>query len=511
MKKDLVKRATIGDPATPWETLLAAGTEALREIGTKLPKPKANPDSILFCEPDEGDALTEEQADFLLDNHLLATGIPTGKRFPYSRLERLLNYMVEWISCCFISRNEARAICGNAGLFLALASNNDAWKLGLFYGELMWDSLAPDVFLRETSRAADDDRNLDVRLGAIGALRKRDPNKAREKIESLWTAGAKSKLKLTELRTKALATLRVGLCDEDVPFLERAVQTEDVDIFRDAIRLLARLPTSRVGRELRALGDATLTRDGRFVPPLYSQEMARLGIPKRDGVLLGVEVLGAIPTDYWEERFGATPEKIAESIPFLPETEPIYSGWVLAFAKFGAFGGSESWARALEPIGLALEFEELEDKVLEKFMKELADGYSSRADLFHLYALNLAPKAELEFKLKKTERTIKNPRKRELEMFSLRVTYEPKPWSDEFCDEYYRIALESGPVPHEFESTFAGNIRNFSRPVREKILAELKKNPDASKRRKSSISIAEYQASRADDVERIIGDYRLVD
>ena len=104
MKKDLVKRATIGDPATPWETLLAVGAEALRKAGTSCPKPSTEPEQILFCKPDEGEELTEEQADFLLKTWLYSVGIATGKRFPASRIRRLLKEINEWAS--FHSRTD---------------------------------------------------------------------------------------------------------------------------------------------------------------------------------------------------------------------------------------------------------------------------------------------------------------------------------------------------------------------------------------------------------------------
>ena len=73
------------------------------------------------------------------------------------------------------------------------------------------------------------------------------------------------------------------------------------------------------------------------------------------------------------------------------------------------------------------------------------------------------------------------------------------------------MALENGSVPYDFKLRFAGNIGEFPRPKREKILAELRKNSDDSKRSKALISTAERNASRAEEVERIIGDYRLMD
>ncbi|MBQ9874870.1 MAG: hypothetical protein IJM30_10435 [Thermoguttaceae bacterium] len=526
MKKELVKRATLGDSSTPWETLLAAGTEALREIGTKLPKPKANPDSILFCEPDEGDALTEEQADFFLAEHHESATIATGKRFPASRIERLMNYMSYWSLVNFFMPDKLRRLCGNAGLFLALVSRNDEWKRSLSRYELMYYSLDPETFVRETTRVATGNAEYEFRYGALKAIRNRGPNRGREIFERLWDDESISKKKRSDLRRGMIDVLDKGIGAEDIPLLEKALESEDKALVQLATHRLATIPSSRVYRDLLALGKDALTLDGRLVSPAYSKALERLGVAnyKAEGVSTGVALLEATPLCCWEELFDASPEKIAESIPFSPETEAIYAGWILSFINytiesdsflayynFDAASTPVKWARVLEPALLALEYGELADKTLEAFLTDPKDNDDSRTETFHYYALHVASRAELEFELKKTERTIKNPRKRELEMFSLRVEREPKPWSDEFCDEYYRIALESGPVPHEFESTFAGNIGFFSRPMREKILAELKKNPDASKRRKSSISIAEYQASRADDVERIIGDYRLVD
>ncbi|MBQ9874872.1 MAG: HEAT repeat domain-containing protein [Thermoguttaceae bacterium] len=511
MKKDLVKRATIGDPATPWETLLAVGAEALRKAGTSCPKPSTEPEQILFCKPDEGEELTEEQADFLLKTWLYSVGIATGKRFPASRIRRLLKEINEWASFHSRTDEEMRRFCGNSGLFLAFLSNRECWPFYLPNRELIYDSLDFETF----SRVARQDalNNPKRSWEALRALRKRDPDKGRDVFEQLWNEPENSRKKEERTRLGLVNSLEVELDDADLPFLERALRTEDEEIVRAAVGFLVQLPKSAVGRQIRALGDAILTRDGGFTPPVYSKELEKLGFPKREGVLLGVEVIGQIPLDYWEERFGIEPRKIAEKIPFSPETEPIYAGWFCSFSHFLFHNVPRfsEWGIVLTTLLIALEFDGLADRELEDFLKERAGAPCTPTDVFDGRSGRYALDAFLELKFKRLERTVKSARKREFEKFTFRVRYYPKPWSDEFCDEYYRMALENGSVPYDFKLRFAGNIGEFPRPKREKILAELRKNSDDSKRSKALISTAERNASRAEEVERIIGDYRLMD
>ncbi|MBQ9874873.1 MAG: HEAT repeat domain-containing protein [Thermoguttaceae bacterium] len=509
MKKDLVKRATIGDPATPWETLLALGAEALRGIGEKCPKPTIDPNSVLFCEPDEGDALTEEQADRLLGpfkEEFHTIGYTVGKRFPASRIPRLLNYL----KCANFAEETFRQILGKGGMFLALVSR----EISLTPRRFLYEALAPELLEREASRVAMGDGNPWDRTVAVRALWERDPEKGRALFRQVWNSAEKSRKDGEKLRFNLIESLVDLFGDEDVSFLEDALENEKPKVVRIIVRALAQIPNSRVAQTLRSIGDSILAPDGRFVPPRYSDELKKLGFPKVSSSVLGALVLSLIPLARWEERFALSPEEIALRVPLSLETVAIYAGWTTAFANFG---GQAVWVRALKPFELAIHGVCARDKELTAFVRSFYDDYRSNEKTksyfdgnYRYWSLmeDVDSQTALEIELEIECGSIKDERKREIKGMPRRMWREPRPWSEAFCEEVFRVSFENGPISNELESELVLHIRNFPIPMRKKIIDELKKNPNASKRRPASIKAAERKVKLLDEMERFIEECR---
>ena len=92
MDRQLFQTATTGDANSPWRTLLKSGAESLNDAASPPPAPSAA-EPIWFFPPDDQEVFSEADADFLLDKaklRQLRVGAATGKRFPETRLEKLI-------------------------------------------------------------------------------------------------------------------------------------------------------------------------------------------------------------------------------------------------------------------------------------------------------------------------------------------------------------------------------------------------------------------------------------
>jgi hypothetical protein len=164
-----------------------------------------------------------------------------------------------------------------------------------------------------------------LRLRALKIIRKQDAQPGRELLAESW------KQEATEDRARFLEALQINLSLEDEPFLEAALDDKRKEVRKQAAELLARLPDSRFCQRMleRALPlvdyrkgklrltlpeecDKAMKRDGieTKVPQTSGTYSAITKIGERAWML--TQILSAVPTQVWRERFKLNAEKLLE-------------------------------------------------------------------------------------------------------------------------------------------------------------------------------------------------------
>ncbi|MBQ9874875.1 MAG: hypothetical protein IJM30_10460 [Thermoguttaceae bacterium] len=507
MNRELVKTATTGGANSPWETLLRAGAEVLREAANGCPKPTAR-EPIAFFAPDASETMTEAQADFLLKTRQLPFGAATGKRFPPSRLlaflDRVSGENWEFNSSRRLSEKALASLGGAGARLLALYSNNAVWKRVL-PAEFPYATLDDETFLRETTRVAESSASPRVRAKALRALASRFPDASRRVLERVWdgneTIDAK---KLAALQGALIPTVWVGLSAADVPFLEEKALNSSVAVARVAIKMLATIPESRYYRELRELADALVTDDGKFVPPTYSRELKKLGFPKRDDRELGARIIGTIPLSHWEKRFEAAPEEIVERFSDDYGQEPIFAGWRAALVHFGA--GVE-WVRALNASCPGRRITEFSDQTLMSFINDSNNEYGTSVWFaFSQRAGQMAPETEAVKYVRVNRDLASGAREKDFAELTACEEYNPNPWSDELCKERFRLAFEE-PASLNNAERVAWQIEAFPRAMRDKIVAELERLANRNRAFAEPLEVARENASKINCAEQLFGEF----
>ena len=510
MDRQLFQTATTGDANSPWRTLLKSGAESLNDASSRPPAPSAA-ESIWFYPPDDQEVFSEDNADFLLDKarlRQLRVGAAAGKRFPETRLEKLIRCF-DLPESPYLTDEEKASLCGNAGRALALFSRNDA-LLRKTPPLFPYEPLDDAILLRETTRVATSDAVLPVRRSAIQALRSRDPRLGRELLERVVERESGDEKTREKVLKGLLPALWTGLGNADAPFLEETVAREKLAVAREALMALGTLPDTRIGARLSELGDAIFADDGSVVEPEYSKELKSLGFAKDKGSVLAARILGAIPLEYWEERFGESPAEIAERVPFSPATEPIYAGWVISYVNFGA---DRAWLEAAFPMIGPLNERALADEEIKWLLvgsnNEYEWGYGW---IFENRARELRLELAKAVDLRRAELETNTPAGRDYAQLLVRANYEPMPWSDAFCDEFERGSLDA---PCDSESHFDRRLRELANYVdlfppkaRDRVVARLKEVAGDSHLRRLAALEGESNAKNVAEGERRFGDFR---
>ncbi len=190
----------------------------------------------------------------------------------------------------------------------------------------------------------------------LRALRTTAPAEAREKVEAVWKADP------ADVRTAFVAEFATNLSEDDVPFLDDALDDRSKEVRRATIDLLARLPSSPfVARMLaratpllafkgggllsRASLDVTLppdpdsaaTRDG-LDPKAFGQQKT-LG----EKAVLLVLILSAVPLRHWTETFQQSPAALLKAAEKNEFSLALATGWAWATLR----QRDAAWAEAL--------------------------------------------------------------------------------------------------------------------------------------------------------------------
>jgi hypothetical protein len=182
------------------------------------------------------------------------------------------------------------------------------------------------------------------RLGHLAALRRTDPDTARELLESTWDEES------SEARARFLGALGDGLSPRDEPLLERALDDRRKEVREAALDLLRHLPGAALGRRMSARAHAAVRLDaGRLSvepPAELDRDLRRDGVgavPVRGigaGAWLLEEVVAGTPLDTWDDLDPAGWLAVARGHDW---ANPLLHGW----AKAAVVQRDTSWATAL--------------------------------------------------------------------------------------------------------------------------------------------------------------------
>ena len=141
----------------------------------------------------------------------------------------------------------------------------------------------------------------------LEALRSAHPARGLALLQSTWKSDPAAE------RAALLAVLTVGLCDDDEPFLEAALDDRSAGVRQVAVDLLARLPGSRRAARMAERLAALVNRDGTlsFAPPAKPDASAvRDGINDAAPAAMGVsswrltQLVAGAPLSFWTELLG---------------------------------------------------------------------------------------------------------------------------------------------------------------------------------------------------------------
>lgn len=219
-------------------------------------------------------------------------------------------------------RKPMLSVLGERGRWLA-RQNPDWQEIDAFRDETIWQEG------RRKERAA-----------FLSDLRERDPDRARELLQSTWNQETPAE------RVLFLRVLEAGISMADEPFLENLLDDRRKDVRQAAANLLVRLPESRLVRRMteRALKllnwkngflrsglevnlpqelDTALERDG-----VEAQPPARSKLGEKAWWL--AQILSAVPPRIWSQRWNKKPVQLIEALRKHEWETALHLGWLNA-------------------------------------------------------------------------------------------------------------------------------------------------------------------------------------
>lgn len=176
------------------------------------------------------------------------------------------------------------------------------------------------------------------RAALLRELRASNPALARQLLTSTWSQDP------PEERALFLGTFAIGLCLEDEPILESALDDRRKEVRRQASELLARLPDSQLCRRMFAWTAPLLTITRRrlkdqleVTPPAQcDRAMQRDGVELKPPQGIGEkaywleQMLSVIPPRRWSEHLSRTPETLIALAAATPWEANLLEGWTHA-------------------------------------------------------------------------------------------------------------------------------------------------------------------------------------
>ncbi|XVV10690.1 DUF5691 domain-containing protein [Actinoplanes sp. CA-131856] len=185
------------------------------------------------------------------------------------------------------------------------------------------------------------------RLGYLVTLRRTDPGRARELVESTWAEDS------SDDRARFVGALATGLSPADDPFLDRALDDRRKEVREAALELLRRLPGSGLRDRMAERARAAVRRERRVIgadrlivtpPEELDPDLRRDGVASTPARGIGVsawlleEIVAGAPLDTWSDP--ATMLRLARGNDW---ESPLLHGW----AKAAVAQNEVAWATVL--------------------------------------------------------------------------------------------------------------------------------------------------------------------
>ena len=230
-------------------------------------------------------------------------------------------------------REAIAKVLGKRGQWLA--AQNPEWNYVASEDEAVWET---------GSKAA--------RLMWLTKLRRKEPDQARQLLESTWKQESASD------RTAFLEVLGTGLSMADEPFLEALLDDRSKEVRRVTVDLLNCLPESRFCQRaiVRVQNFIKLHHDGNQpyftvdLPEVHTPEMLRDGIEAKskysdvgDRAFWLLQDLIATPLKFWNDIFSMTTAGLIQAAKHSKSDPLMMRGWALAAKQRGDL----VWIRSL--------------------------------------------------------------------------------------------------------------------------------------------------------------------
>lgn len=330
--------------------------------------------------------LQGEHADALPD--WLVAVAAHGRRVPEEQLADLLALGER--------RKELRSliagVVGQRGRWLA--THNPDWQYAtqrsLFVGNTVGveGGSLPNAEERERVWQTGD---REARLALLEQLRAVEPAKATALVTATWTQDP------PEERGLFLDTFAVGLCPDDEPLLERALDDKRKEVRQRGQTLLYQLPGSRLIARMMERARPLLTPQSQthlqvVLPTECGKAMQRDGIvAKPPSSSVGErawwlqQIVGGVPLTCWEEWLGRTPAEIVRCNGVEAWQDILLGAWLQALQRFSTAAEMQLLNR------------EWADVLLEEWLQKPHTGVTF--DSFRLPWHTLLPQFVLEQRL----------------------------------------------------------------------------------------------------------------
>jgi len=223
-------------------------------------------------------------------------------------------------------RSQIVRVAGERGKWLA--QFNKSWS---YVGTASVDRTSEELVADWDTAKADD------RLAIIHRLREMDSNLAVSLLIRSWKSETASN------RQAMLSLLEPHLSSEDAPILEIAFVDKSVEVRREAVRLLSKLPLSIVRKKAIELAESSIQLKTRIfggseitlaLPHAYDPEWSHYAIEETsyikdigDRAWWLVQWLGLVPPDYWSNKFGMTPSELLAAAQLSDWADALRLGW----------------------------------------------------------------------------------------------------------------------------------------------------------------------------------------
>jgi hypothetical protein len=302
---DLLAAALVGTARRPWpgsHTLLETAAVALtRRRAGVTPADSGHP-PVPAAPPETTPALPAAAGRRLV--RILGEGVPGGAQLAQELLAQWLDaaaarggHVPPVALPALLDAGRRNSIIRPA--LAQVAGRRGAWLAGM---RADWRWLR-DESVAVPSSAAWETGTVGERLGYLTELRRADPAKARELLESTWAQES------SEDRARFVNALGTGLSTDDDPFLDRALDDRRKEVREAALDLLRTLPGSSLGARMAQRARAAVRLDQRRLvvtpPDDLDTGMRRDGVAATPARGLGVsawlleEILAGAPLSIW--------------------------------------------------------------------------------------------------------------------------------------------------------------------------------------------------------------------